>query len=103
MHTISFVALVSLAVSGAQSPAAVSVGQAAPAFKLRDYLGAEHASDDWAEKKAVVIVFLGTECPLAKLYGARLAELATRYEPQGVAVIGIDANQQDSLAKISHY
>jgi peroxiredoxin len=56
-----------------------------------------------AGKKAVVVVFLGTECPLAKLYAGRLAELAAKYEPRGVAFFGINANQQDSLAEIAHY
>ena len=30
------------------------------------------------------LVFFGTECPLAKLYAPRLAELAAKYEPRGV-------------------
>ncbi len=62
-----------------------------------------HRLDEWAAKKAVVVVFLGAECPIAKLIGPRLAELAARYEDKGVAFIGIDSNAQDSLADIAHY
>jgi len=55
------------------------------------------------EEKALVVVFIGVECPIARLFGERLAELARRYETQDVAFIAIDANQQDSLAEIAHY
>jgi len=79
------------------------VGTRIADFTLHDFLGTKHSLGDLRDKKAVVIAFLGVECPLAKLYGSRLAELAAKYEPQGVAFIGIDANQQDTLAEIAHY
>ena len=70
---------------------------------LEDYLGARHSLSDWDHKGAIVIVFLGTECPLAKLYGTRLAELAERYEPRGVQIVGINSNRQDTLREIANY
>ena len=79
------------------------VGTRIADFTLHDFLGTKHSLGDSRDKKAVVIAFLGVECPLAKQYGSRLAELAAKYEPQGVAFIGIDANQQDTLAEIAHY
>ena len=50
-----------------------------------------------------VICFLGTECPLAKLYGPRLDRMATDMADAGVAFIGINSNPQDSLADIAAY
>jgi len=41
-------------------------------FTLQDYLGAQHSLNEWQDKKAVVVVFVGTECPLAKRYGIGL-------------------------------
>ena len=79
------------------------VGKNVADFTLNDYRGAKHSLSQWRDKKAVVIAFLGVECPLARQYGSRLAELAAKYEPQGVAFVGIDANQQDSLAEIAHF
>ena len=79
------------------------IGKQIDDFKLQDYLGAQHRLADWSDKRAVVVAFLGVECPLAKLYGPRLQELANAYADKGVAVIGIDANQQDSLVEIAHY
>ncbi|WP_153555791.1 redoxin domain-containing protein [Roseimaritima sediminicola] len=49
-----------------------------------------------------VVCFLGTECPLARLYGPRLQQLAERYADR-VAFVGIVPNQQDSLEEIRRY
>lgn len=72
-------------------------------FTLDDYLGASHSLSDWQDKKATVVVFLGTECPLAKLYGQRLVEMAAKYEPLGVQFVGINSNRQDTLAEMTHF
>jgi peroxiredoxin/mono/diheme cytochrome c family protein len=72
-------------------------------FSLKSHLGREYSLHDFADRKVVVLAFLGTECPLAKLYGPRLAELAATYGPRGVAFVGIDSNSQDSLREIATY
>lgn len=72
-------------------------------FKLQDYLGAEHKLSDWQDKPLVVVAFLGVECPLAKLYGSRLVDIAAEYEADGVQFVGINSNQQDTLREIGHY
>lgn len=50
-----------------------------------------------------VVCFLGTECPLARLYGPRLDELARRFADRGVSFVGINANPQDSLEEVAEY
>lgn len=72
-------------------------------FKLQDYLGTEHALSDLDSSKIVVVAFIGTECPLAKLYGSRLASLAAKYESRGVAFVGISSNQQDTPTELGHF
>ena len=72
-------------------------------FTLPDFRGKEHRLAEFAEKPLVVVAFLGTECPLAKLYGPRLAKLAREYESRGVAFVGINPNQQDSLTEVAAY
>jgi peroxiredoxin len=69
---------------------------------LADCLGAD-AVAGWKRSRADVIVFLGTECPLAAQYTTRLTELAGKYRDKGVRFFGVDSNQQDSLAAISHF
>ena len=77
-------------------------GPVAP-FTLNDYRGATVNSVDFADSKCLVVAFLGTECPLAKLYGPRLQTLSSEYESQGVKFLAINSNQQDSIAEIAEY
>ena len=79
------------------------LGRKVEGFQLQDFRGKKHTLADYRDSKLVVIAFLGTECPLAKLYGPRLASLAETYEPQGVSFLGINANVQDSLTEIAAY
>lgn len=55
------------------------------------------------ESEFTVLCFLGTECPLAKLYAGRLQELADRFAKHGVAFLGVNSNLQDSPAEIDGY
>ncbi len=77
--------LVTLASAG-ESP----VGKKIEPFKLQDHLGAWHSLDELPKDHAVVVAFLGTECPLAKLYGPRLAKIASDYKDKPISFIAID-------------
>jgi peroxiredoxin len=70
-------------------------------FLLKDFRGADRSLSDYRDSKVVVLAFLGTECPLAKLYGTRLGELDRRYRDRGVTILGINANRQDSITEIA--
>ncbi|HUE12620.1 MAG TPA: redoxin domain-containing protein [Planctomycetaceae bacterium] len=88
----------------AASPNAASpIGKQIDAVVLKDSLGTSHSLDDWKDRRAIVVLFLGTDCPLARQYGSLLAQLAETYKAKGVQFVGIDPNQQDSLAAINHY
>ncbi len=80
-----------------------SIGQRIDAFTLKDSLGTSHSLSDWKESRAVAVIFVGTDCPLARQYGSKLADMAHRYKDKGVQFIAIDSNQQDSLAAITHF
>lgn len=72
-------------------------------FTLNDHAGAKRSLAEWSDKPVLVVVFLGTECPLAKLYGQKLAELDKEYGDRGVRIIGINSNQQDTLQELAGY
>jgi mono/diheme cytochrome c family protein/peroxiredoxin len=80
------------------------VGKRVEPAALADCLGSD-AVNAWKQSRVNVVVFLGTECPLAGRYATRLGELCEKYRSQGAGVrfFGIDSNQQDSLAAISHF
>jgi peroxiredoxin len=101
--TLAVLAAATNSLPAADSPAKSPVGRTVEDFTLADHRGKEHSLSDFAEHKLLVVAFLGAECPLAKLYGARLAELHGRYEGQGVGFVGVNANTQDSLTEIAAY
>jgi peroxiredoxin len=72
-------------------------------FHLPDHLGKEHTLSEFADHDLVVVAFLGTQCPLAKLYAGRLQSIADSYAQKGVAVVAVMSNAQDSLAKIAAF
>src|SRR5262245_53416341 len=63
--------------------------QQVSSFTLNDVRGTSHSLDDFKDKRFVVCAFLGTECPLAKLYGPRLAQLAETYRERDVAFVAV--------------
>ncbi|MBI2480060.1 MAG: redoxin domain-containing protein, partial [Planctomycetia bacterium] len=79
------------------------IGQRVDDIHLNDFRGKEYSLNDFASSKIVVVAFLGTECPLAKLYGPRLVALATEFADRGVAFIGINSNTHDSNSEIAAY
>jgi peroxiredoxin/mono/diheme cytochrome c family protein len=56
---------------------------------------------DLKDKKAIVVVFLSTECPLSNLFLSVLADLHKEYKSKSVAFIGINSNSQDSLERVA--
>lgn len=80
-----------------------ALGRQTADFTLHNCYGKPVSLSDFKDRHAIAIVFLGTECPLAKLYGPRLADIQTRYGDRGVQVIGINSNKQDSLTELTAY
>src|SRR6478672_10245683 len=86
----------------ASALAAPKAGTKIADFRLPDHLGKVHALADFADHDLIVVAFLGTECPLAKMYAGRLQKIADDYA-QRVAVVAVMSNVQDSLADIATF
>ena len=70
-------------------------------FKLVDPRTTKTVSlGDFADRKAVVVVFMSTVCPVNNAYMNRLNEFQKLYAPQGVQIVGINANHADSTEDI---
>ena len=81
-----------------------SIGTKVDSLSLADFRGKKHSLSDFADKQAIVVAFLGNECPLCKQYGPRLEELARRNSAdRGVAFLGVNSNQQDAPTEIAAY
>ncbi len=70
-------------------------------FSLRDTADKPHSLAEFKDKKAVVVVFLGTECPISNAYQPRLAELHKEFAPNGVAFLAINSNWQDTPLRVT--
>ncbi len=97
------VGVVSLQFADVRAEDSSPIGKKIDAFSAKDVDGKQHQLSDFADKKLVVVAFMGTECPLAKLYGPRLAALEDEFADKSVALVVVDSNQQDSIAEIAHY
>ncbi len=79
--------------------------EAAPrvaAFTLTDVLTDKPVSlGDFKAKKAVVVAFIGTECPITNAYMPRLAELAKAYADKGVQFLAVNSNCNDAPPRIA--
>ncbi len=58
-------------------------------FRLADAAGKVHAKADWRDKKAVVLIFVATECPISNGYAPEYKSLAADYGAKGVAVYAV--------------
>lgn len=83
--------------------AALRVGRAIENFELRDFYGKPHRLSDYADRKVLVVAFLGTDCPLVKLYAPRLVELSEEFAAQGVGFVAINSNHQDTITQIAAF
>lgn len=81
------------------------IGKQIESFVLDNCYGKAVNLDDFSDRDAIALVFLGTECPLAKLYGPRLQELQKAFDKEGkmVAIIGVNSNTQDSMTELQRY
>ncbi len=97
-----------LAVAAAGMLAAQSTSAAGPAigdkltpFALKNYDGATVDLKSFAGKKAVVLMFISTQCPVSNGYNDRMAALARDYAAKGVAIVGLDANREETPDEIA--
>lgn len=75
-------------------------GTPVASFTLKDGHDKAWSLDDVKTSKAVVVAFLGVECPVNNAYLPTLAALHAKYSAQGVTFVGINSNWQDSALKV---
>jgi peroxiredoxin len=87
----------------ADPPAAGVLGKRIDDFTLKDTVGKDWSLAAVKDRKAVVVLFLGTECPINNAYLPRLAELSRQYEAKAVQFVAINANRQDSPDAVAEH
>jgi len=94
------VAVLALSMSG-PAQAAATIGRPVGDFGFKDLTGKRYTRTGLRGGKAVVFVFLSTECPVSKRYGTRVVELAREYAPRGVRWFAVNANRQESAEEVA--
>jgi peroxiredoxin len=92
-----------IALGGDVSRTPSALGHKTENFTLNDFYGKSHSLADYKDKKLVALVFMGTECPVARQYGERLAELDKKYADKGVQFLAINSNRQDTITALASY
>ncbi|MBW3597178.1 MAG: redoxin domain-containing protein [Planctomycetes bacterium] len=80
-----------------------AVGRRIEGFTLPDFRGRQWRLADFDDSPVVAVLFLGTECPIVRLYAPRLVEIQKELQDRGVQLVAVNSNQQDSLAELEHF
>ena len=72
------------------------LGSPCPDFRLPAVDGKRYARDDFADKAALVVMFICNHCPYVKAVEDRLIRLAREFEPRGVQFVAVCSNDAET-------
>ena len=82
----------------------VRMDKEVPNFTLKDVTDKAHSLEDLShEKKATVVMFISTQCPVFSDYNERIVALHNDYKDQAVQFIGINSNRNESVEEIAEH
>jgi peroxiredoxin len=76
---------------------------AAVKFKLNSIDGEPWSLEDCKDKKAIVVLFIGTQCPINNAYMPKLVEMEKAYAGKGVQFVAINSNAHDTIETIKEH
>jgi peroxiredoxin len=81
---------------------AIAVGDKTPDLgSLRDLRGNRRSLHSFKDNRALVLAFLGADCPISNLYAPRLLELEKNYRSKQVQFIAVYANEHEDLDRVA--
>ena len=89
--------LAAMAAVAATNPPVLPIGSPLPDFALPGVDGKTYTPANFADAKALMIVFTCNHCPTAQAYEGRLKKIAAEYGPKGVAVVAINPNHAPAV------
>ena len=82
----------------------IEMDKEVPNFTLKDATDKEHSLKDLSrDKKATVLMFISTECPVSNAYNERIIALYNDYKDRGVQFVGINSNRHESAEEIAEH
>src|SRR3954468_11380449 len=96
--------LLGLTAHAADAPLGRGVGHRVDNFTLRDVTTDKLVSlYGYRGKRAGVLVFGGTDCPVSNLYMQRRVKLARDYKDRGVVVLVINSNAHETAGEVAEH
>ena len=74
-----------------------------PQFALNDTTGRVHTPAEWAAKRAVVLLFVSTDCPLSNRYVPELKRIESAYGPRGVAFYAVQGDATIAVEEVRRH
>ncbi|MBN1478752.1 thioredoxin family protein [candidate division KSB1 bacterium] len=72
-------------------------------FSLPGSDGNAHSLADYADAKAVVVMFIATRCPISNGFNKRMVEVAEIYQPKGFVFLGINSNKLEKMDEVKEH
>jgi len=79
---------------------ALAFAHARPQFALRDTRNVLHSSEEWNGKRAIVVFFTTTDCPLSNNEVPEMNRTRRDYEARGVAFYAVQADTTIAAADV---
>ena len=82
-----------------------TISKPAPTFQLPNSATGQQTSLSALAhgKRAAVVMFVSTRCPVSNAYNDRMVSLAKKYTAQGVSFVGIDSDQNEPKAEVASF
>ncbi|MCP4510086.1 MAG: redoxin domain-containing protein, partial [Fuerstiella sp.] len=84
-------------------PESDMIGRRIPDFLLPDAAGKKFALSDFNDSKALIVVFLGTQCPIGNAYVPVLGDLQKKYKDHGLQVVAVNSNLADDADSVAEH
>ena len=101
-YILTFSALLVILLTGSYLLKNNSEQKVYESFSLYDSFNKLYSIEDFANKKAIVIIFVSTQCPVSNAYNSRMETLNKDFGSE-FSIIGINSNKQEDIAKIKQH
>lgn len=72
-------------------------------FSLKDVNGKTHSLTDYSKAKAIVIMFISTQCPVSNAYNTRMVKIHETYKNKNIIFLGINSNKAEFVKEIKSH
>lgn len=72
-------------------------------FTLNNYDGKSYTLSDYKDAKAIIIMFIATQCPVSNAYNERMVKLYDEYASKDVVFLGINSNKKEDAEDVREH